>query len=417
MPKYCFDWFFGASGQLEVMSPTGNFPCRFRYTPPFRGTLRSPLEDTTLNTSDDLDPIYTKLDELMKCLSVEAARKPGCPPAVAGIAPAAAAAGAAPALTPAATADPGLQTLGDMLLTLIFPQKVYSQLQTQDLYLEIGTDEDLLNLPWELMFDGTDFLCLKNFVGRFVNLSIPRMLSSARPANVYGVDLDRLNVLVISVPKPAARKDKGGAIIEYEELEGARAETDAIQETLLKFPNVNPVVLTDATWDDVWNQLNELKNKNQQFHIIHFNGHASSNPGDAKSSGVVLQDRLLTTGLLTSVFSKNPAVFCFLNACETTKMPADVHGAWRRQHKLYALASALLETGAYLLGSSWKVEDQTAAKFAKDFYSSFLEGNSLGYSVREARRAARDPNNPNNLGWASYTLYGDPRLYIRKVAD
>ena len=400
MPKYCFDWYPGASGQLEVVSPTGNFPCRFRYTPPFRATLRSPLEETTLNTPEDLDPIYSKLDELMKCLTVEAARKPGGPAAVA--APAAAVA------APAANPDPDLQTLGDMLLTLIFPQKVYSQLQTQDLYLEIGTDEDLLNLPWELMFDGTDFLCLKNFVGRFVNLSTPRVLSAARPANVYGVDVEKLNVLVISVPKPPPRKEKGGGTTEYAELEGARAETEAIQETLLKFPQVDAVVLADATLDDVWKQL-----KSKQFHIIHFNGHASSNPNDAKSSGIVLQDRLLTTGLLTNVFGKNPAVFCFLNACETTKMPADVRGAWKRQHKLYALASALLETGAYLLGSSWKVEDQTAANFAKDFYDCFLQGNSLGYAVREARRAVRDPNDPNNLGWASYTLYGDPRLYIR----
>lgn len=48
-----------------------------------------------------------------------------------------------------------------------------------------------------------------------------------------------------------------------------------------------------------------------------------------------------------------------------------------------ALASAILEAGAYLLGSSWRVEGDIAARLAKDFYNGFVHGHPFG--VRNAR--------------------------------
>ena len=80
MPKYCFDWYPGASGQLEIYGPSSNQSSRFRYTPPFRATLRPPFEDGLLNTIDDLGPIYEKLDEISHFFSSAQSRKIGDAP-------------------------------------------------------------------------------------------------------------------------------------------------------------------------------------------------------------------------------------------------------------------------------------------------------------------------------------------------
>ncbi|MBZ5726652.1 MAG: CHAT domain-containing protein [Acidobacteriia bacterium] len=400
--RYCFDWYPGASGQLEILGPSETKRSQFRYTPPFRATLRPPFADAQLQTLQDLDPIYIQLDKVAAWLKAGGSRKGG--PA------------APPPPPPPGKVDTELKKLGQLLLTLVLPPRIRSELQIRDLYLEIGTDEALLDLPWELIYDGNDFLCASNFVGRFVNLSESRIAAQQRVAPVYGVELEKLRILVISVPEPHPKdrsgnvlKDKDGNAVEYRKLTGAIAETEAVSETLAHIPFVQLEVVEDATLMAVFDKLQD-----GVYDIVHYSGHAVSNPDDIKSSGIVLQDRLLTTAQLSGMLGAHPPVFCFLNGCQTTRIAGS---GWKGQYNLYGLGSAILDTGSYLLGSTWEIEDDTAASFASRFYQCFLEGNSLGFATREARRQVRNPDYPDDLGWASYTFYGDPRLFIRAAVS
>src|SRR5262249_29775839 len=97
------------------------------------------------------------------------------------------------------------QQVGGMLLDLVVPQPIQIEFRVPGLYLEIGIDEKLVEYPWELMFDGEEFLCLRHEVGRFVNAStISRTLMTTtqrQDDRIRGV----LNMLLISVPQPQPR--------------------------------------------------------------------------------------------------------------------------------------------------------------------------------------------------------------------
>src|SRR5205823_645572 len=87
--------------------------------------------------------------------------------------------------------------------------------------------------PWELLHDGKEFLCLKHFVGRYVN-ALPLQASKMREETSPS-EFERINVLLISVPNPRQNN--------YQSLPGAVAETKALINALSKLGNVNLQVL------------------------------------------------------------------------------------------------------------------------------------------------------------------------------
>lgn len=187
----------------------------------------------------------------------------------------------------------------------------------------------------------------------------------------------------------------------------AEAETDAIIEAIGNVEGVtlNTLIGREATYNEVYKAL-----RGQTFQIIHFNGHATFNEAMPRSSGLVLFDRDMPTGSIASFFGRNPPLLCFVNACETAKA-----AAWKNRHDIFGLASAFLNTGAYLLGSRWKIGDRAAAEFAKSFYTSLITNHkSIGAAVKNARIATKVAA-PDDFAWASYILYGDPRVCFRRV--
>jgi CHAT domain-containing protein len=166
----------------------------------------------------------------------------------------------------------------------------------------------------------------------------------------------------------------------------------------------------DATYDNVFKALRQGR-----YQIVHFNGHAIFDEKNQHASALVLNDRNMTTGEVQRYLAKSPPILCFINACETAKI--GVSRGWKDRYDIFGLARAFLETGAYLLGSRWKVSDKAAAGFAKKFYTSLLkEGKPLGKAILEARKACREESPLDELAWANYTLYGDPRVCFRKIA-
>jgi CHAT domain-containing protein len=295
-----------------------------------------------------------------------------------------------------------MKWLGVELYTYMVPPYVQSDLRAGQLFLEIGMDEALLNYPWELMHDGQDFLCLKHAVGRYVNAKQQAIPMQQRPASPLGTELETLSVLLISVPRPAARPDG----TTFEALPEAEAETDAILDILGGRDGVEVAALIgkDAEYSDVFQAL-----KTGKYHIIHFNGHARFNDKNPYLSGLVLHDRNMTTGPLTSTIGGKPPLLCFVNGCETARSVEPAEPA--HHFDIYGLARAFLDTGAYLLGSRWKVQDATASTFAQELYRSLVEeGEAIGNAILKARHACREQVPGDPFGWASYLYYGDPRV-------
>ena len=370
---------------MEIFSPqpgAAGGVYQLKYTPPFRSTLRPPPQNCSLGV-DELPQLNNDLNQLVNTFDARGNQAPNVPGAQQSV-------GEEPLKQ--------MEDIGNTLFDLVVPPYIQADLRPEGRYLEIGMEEALLGYPWELMHDGDNFLCLKHFMGRFVNAASPQQL---QVVTRLGTPHQTLSVLLIVVPRPQRLTN------DYEDLTQADAEANKIVEILTKTPGVKVDDLRGkrATFNAVRQAL-----KAGGYHIVHFCGHAKFNDQSPRMSCLVLQDKDMTTGAVVTFVSQTRPILCFVNACETAKTAEG-----KDRLNVFGLAQAFLETGAYLLGTRWKVSDAAASAFAGTFYTSWLrDGNSLGQAIRDARVDCKKAA-PNDFAWASYILYGDPRVYFGKV--
>jgi CHAT domain-containing protein len=384
---FAIAWEAGASTQIELFSPEldpAATDYRLKFTPPMRNTIRPPLAGLQLGRGE-LGPITDRLNKLIGALDQR---------------------GAADAVKPVGQTPitDMAREVGSLLYNLILPNDVQDELGIGDLFLEMGVDEALLDYPWELMHDGTEFLCLKHSMGRFVNVSRPA-IPKLKPPDAVGVK--PLSILLISVPRPQPR----AAANIFDELPAVDSETEAIVKAITDLGDATNLTLlrgNDADWTSVAKTITTGR-----FHIVHYSGHAFFDPKRPYDSSLVLFDADMTTGQIGKFFGNHPPMLFFVNGCEsaaTRGLGAD----WKKRYDIFGLARAFLETGAYLLGSRWKIGDKGAAKFAESFYAKLLAEQPLGRAIRDARVACMTAL-PDDISWASYVFYGDPRLRFRKI--
>lgn len=384
--RFRLDWFAGASTQVDLYSPGKDSKYSFRYSPSFRSTIRA-VRHQDLGT-DQFERIQRQLTTL-----VHAVRN---------------------SLEPLAAA----QDIGIDLLQWYLPEPIQDEFGQQRLFIELGLDHSLVQFPWELMYDGDKYLCLKHDIGRFINTGDTFIPKSSRISRWFSEEYDHLDVLIISVPEPLVRS--GGTT--YRALPEVRKETDALTQLLGDKAEINLTVLRDkeATWKAVRTAVSSGR-----YDIVHYNGHAYSGRvgGAGSSSGLVLYDLDMTSETITKAFGKKPPILLFMNACETGTFQANF--ATERGVDFAGLGNAFLLTGAYVIGNAWPVSDRGAEVFARQFYSSLLgalvdkptgRNRPLGQAIREARTKCKTTLSPDDLAWASYVLYGDPRLGFKLTA-
>jgi hypothetical protein len=170
---------------------------------------------------------------------------------------------------------------------------------------------------------------------------------------------------------------------------------------------------SDATRKNVTDVLKS----EERATVLHFTGHGSVDATDPRASGLVLHDEVLTTGWIRKMI-KQPPVLVVVNACETSSRTLAASDIGQKETagvhltRLFGIARPFLELGSYVLATRWKVSDEAAGQFAPRFYTALLDGKPTGEALVEARRAMYDAR-PDDLSWASYIYYGDPRLIIK----
>ena len=227
--------------------------------------------------------------------------------------------------------------------------------------LTILLDEKLSYIPWEFLYDGENFLCLKFAVGRLIRTSqkIPhsreRDLTSQKP-----------RMLIIADPT--------------QELEGAYREGLEIKKEVLS--------LKRLSLDFKSGQIDSLALKKDlgEYDLLHFAGHCEHG-GWVLSKGKFGADEI---SALAQEFVLPR--FIFSNACESA-----------------GLANAFLLSGTrHYLGAIRKLEDKRAVSFSKYFYKCLAGGIELGECVRRARVNMVQEFGLSTPGWMNYILYGDP---------
>lgn len=283
-----------------------------------------------------------------------------------------------------------LQTNGQLLFDAILNEDTKKKLaatKANDLMLRL--DDNLVHIPWELLYDGKSFFCQRFSMGRIV---------STRQAVNEGVQrsISRpLKMLVLADPR---------GDLPHAAQEGARirdvldAESDHINANLKA---------SDITAEFA-------KSKLRDYDVVHYAGHADYDSKNPANSGWMLKDgKFSSTDVRAMVGGRPLPALVFANGCQSgTTDQWNVNEDYEQQ--IFGLANAFLLAGVkHYIGTFWDILDSPGADFAIAFYREMLDGQSVGEAVRRARMELIDKFGEDTIVWASYMLYGDPsQVYI-----
>jgi CHAT domain-containing protein len=258
--------------------------------------------------------------------------------------------------------------------------------ETRGGYLILGCDQMTVRLPWELLFDGEDFVCKTHLVSRQLEINAVGRMAS------YPASDDTLKVLIVGNPTG--------------DLPGAHKEAHSIARALRKTKNAEVKALVgDVSWEDVSRELNN------DYDVLHYAGHARFDELRHGASGFILKNGTLTADdLSTRTFLPRLIV---ANACNSAKADGDLFDGAPPTRDL---VQGMLSAGARaVIGSMWKVDDRAASTFGQVFYRSLTPGvgqprgaATVGEAVLRARQAVVEKHGIEQPAWAGYALYGSP---------
>lgn len=282
-----------------------------------------------------------------------------------------------------------LRKIGQLLFDQLFPSEIKDKIRsTECKFLVLSIDEQLVQIPWELLHDGESFLSVKFASGRVV-----RTRQRFNQNKLRGVG-SPINMLVVADPTG--------------DLDSAYREGVNIRNDLEK--KIKSIKIHLKT-TDVDGQF--LKKNIRDYDLVHFSGHAEYNLNDPSKSGWILKDERFTSKDIMSLGESGrfPMVV-FSNACQTGmtkewKIDDDFEG------RIYGLANAFLLSGVkHYIGTFWRILDEPSSVFAKHFYQNILQDMPIGEAIRLARLKLIENYGNNSIVWASYMLYGDPSVSI-----
>jgi len=288
-----------------------------------------------------------------------------------------------------------LQSTGHLLYDAVLTDDVKKKLSSTSAgELILRLDDSLVHIPWELLYDGRQFLCQRFSMGRIV---------STRQSVTEGVarNVGRpLKMLILADPR-------GDLPHSAEEGLRIRDVLDAESEHI----NAN-LKSRDVTVDYV-------KGKIRDFDIIHYAGHADYDSHNPANSGWLLSDGKFSSQAVRNMAGGKPLpALVFANGCQSgTTDQWWVNEDYEEQ--IFGLANAFLLAGVqHYIGTFWDILDSPGADFAIAFYREMLEGRSIGEAVRRARMELIDKYGEDTMVWASYMLYGDPsRVYVEETEE
>jgi CHAT domain-containing protein len=278
-----------------------------------------------------------------------------------------------------------LKKSGQVLFDLLVPPKAREKLSaTAACNLILYVDDKLVHIPWELLFDGRQFLCRRFAMGRIVRTrQAPTALSSRTPKSPF-------KVLVVADPRG--------------DLEASYREGTEIRNFLDEKRDIFHVDFKSHPVD-----VSFVKKNLRDYDIVHYAGHADYHSENPSESGWLLKDARLKASEISAMGGLQPMPsLVFSNACQSGHS-----GEWRigeeDEQQIFGLANAYLLAGVqHYIGTFWEILDEPSSQFAKLFYGSLSRGESVGEAVRKAREKLIGAHGEETIVWAGYMLYGDP---------
>ena len=280
-----------------------------------------------------------------------------------------------------------LKTDGEILAqSLLTPGIIKKLKKTNHKDLIIKIDENLVHIPWELMYFDHNFLSLHFNTGRIVKtrqiLPDTKKRESQSPVSMW--------ILADPESNLAGADSEGIAICRFMDLQNS--------DTLV----VDAVLNNKVTKEEINERLFD-------FDFVHFAGHSEYHQKNRQMDGWKITDGLFSVKDIDSMADSRLPMpfFVFTNGCQSARTEK-----WEKENDInysLGLANAFLISGVkHYLGTCWEIVDEQGSCFAKEFYFQMLSGKSIGQCVRLARQKLIKKYGTNSTIWASYILYGDP---------
>jgi CHAT domain-containing protein len=276
----------------------------------------------------------------------------------------------------------GLKKSGHLLFDFLLPPKAKEKLaNTTAKILTLRLDDTLVHISWELLFDGREFLCRRFATGRIASTrQTPTARSIRAPVAPF-------KVLILADPRGDLRASYREGVEIKDFLDGRK---DLFHVDFKSYP-------VDIAF---------VKKHLRDYDIVHYAGHAKYSTENPSESGWLLSDGTLTAAEIAALGGLQPMpALVFANACQSGETEA-----WKlddgQAEQTFGLVNAFLLSGVkHYVGTFREIVDDPSSKFAKPFYTSIANGESIGTAIRNAREVN---GGENALAWANYMLYGDP---------
>jgi len=261
--------------------------------------------------------------------------------------------------------------------------------------LVLSLEEELVSIPWELLFDGEQFLCLRYNVGRLIRSEQKEHTVS------YRSPAPRVRMLILANPT-------GDLTSAYDEGINIRNQFDRARKKIA-------IDFKSTSIDTLF-----VRRSLREYDVVHFAGHCEYDPDDPQKIGWVFRDgRFSALDIIAMAEDNRLPSLVFSNACHSAQV--NTTGIERDyQEKTYSLAAAFLFSGVRLyIGAIQRVEDPMSFLFAREFYACLIRGRSVGECMRLGRLRLVKEQGLDSLLWASHILYGDPdfRMFRAKRAE
>lgn len=279
-------------------------------------------------------------------------------------------------------------------------------LSTRDMpsVLQFIGPSQALRLPFELLSDGSDYVCFDHVVTRRLAARGVAPTRKGQPffEFIRGLARDGQTLRVLLV---GANSDGRIPIVE-EEVSLLRVGIASALDAVGIRHDILVLSGAAATYENVKDVIS-----GGELHMLHYAGHGRFDDRLPEISGLVFaaknnRRRILGAAELKQLVSGTNLRFVFLSCCVGART-ADQLGRGDFHGTLDALVRGDVP---FVLGYRWVVPDREACTFACTFYTELIDTLSPGLAVMRSRRAAsvHESSGRHNSLWASPILVGQP---------
>ncbi len=277
-----------------------------------------------------------------------------------------------------------LETIGIEIYEKFFPEKVKDNLH------DISNSpllfySDRFFMPYELSHNGKEFLAIKCPICRVPNALREPWQFPTPPAQ----------------PEPARKS----VIAIFSNPFGDLPDADQEAQEIVNFLKTNKgkqdleVIHLQGEAVDV-EAFNNVFSKGVD--IFHYSGHMDYIEHQEYPFGF-MPGLDMGEFIVAMKYFARPPELCFFNMCDSD------------DHTTRRLISPLSFGAKRCISTLWPVIDETASRFAVEFYRQILGGNSCVNAIQSAKEKLSRDADPNDITWASYVFYAQPQALIRNI--